>query len=211
MSRKVRLCFFGDSLVNGTGDDECLGWVGRLCAAERCRGRDLTVYNLGVRRDTSADILGRWRREAEARLPPGCDGGLVFSFGVNDCASNDDGSGPRVAPQATLANAREILGAASAWLPTLMIGPPALTDDARRNAAVARISADLNALCDALGAPFLDMIPASRFLCAQWRAEAADGDGVHPNQHGYDSMAEWIHRSRVWRRWIGPAAASASP
>lgn len=77
----MRLCFFGDSFVNGTGDDDCLGWVGRLCAAERRVGRDLTVYNLGVRRDTSDDILRRWRREAEARLPPGCGGRLVFSFG----------------------------------------------------------------------------------------------------------------------------------
>ena len=25
----MRICFFGDSFVNGTGDDECLGWVGR--------------------------------------------------------------------------------------------------------------------------------------------------------------------------------------
>ena len=35
-----RICFFGDSFVNGTGDDDALGWVGRLCAAERRAGLD---------------------------------------------------------------------------------------------------------------------------------------------------------------------------
>jgi hypothetical protein len=28
----IRICFFGDSIVNGTGDDACLGWVGRICS-----------------------------------------------------------------------------------------------------------------------------------------------------------------------------------
>ncbi|HZC55143.1 MAG TPA: hypothetical protein VE396_03730 [Xanthobacteraceae bacterium] len=31
--KPIRICFFGDSMVNGTGDDACLGWVGRICAA----------------------------------------------------------------------------------------------------------------------------------------------------------------------------------
>jgi lysophospholipase L1-like esterase len=61
----MRICFFGDSIVNGTGDPDCLGWVGRVCGAARKSGVDLTSYNLGIRRDTSADILRRWRREAE--------------------------------------------------------------------------------------------------------------------------------------------------
>lgn len=26
----MRICFIGDSFVNGTGDDTCLGWVGRI-------------------------------------------------------------------------------------------------------------------------------------------------------------------------------------
>jgi acyl-CoA thioesterase-1 len=28
----MRICFFGDSFVNGTGDDDGLGWVGRIVA-----------------------------------------------------------------------------------------------------------------------------------------------------------------------------------
>jgi acyl-CoA thioesterase-1 len=80
----IRICFFGDSIVNGTGDDACLGWVGRVCSAARRDGIDLTCCNLGIRRDTSADVLIRWHAEARARLPDEYDGGLVFSFGGND-------------------------------------------------------------------------------------------------------------------------------
>ena len=87
----MRICFIGDSFVAGAGDDDCLGWPGRLCAAARQAGHDLTLYNLGIRRDTSADIAARWEAEARARLPAEHDGRLVFLFGVNDCVEDTPG------------------------------------------------------------------------------------------------------------------------
>jgi acyl-CoA thioesterase I len=117
----MRICFFGDSFVNGAGDDSCLGWVGRVCAAGRRDGRDLTCYNLGIRRDTSADIHRRWAREAEMRLPPEHDGRLVFSFGANDCCVEE--AGVRVDHAETMAIAKDILTAARARRPTLMVSP----------------------------------------------------------------------------------------
>ena len=63
----MRICFIGDSFVNGTGDDACLGWAGRLCRDARAAGREVTYYNLGVRRNTSADIARRWRAEKRRR------------------------------------------------------------------------------------------------------------------------------------------------
>ncbi|MGA7119410.1 MAG: GDSL-type esterase/lipase family protein [Polyangiaceae bacterium] len=91
----VRICFFGDSFVNGTGDDDGLGWVGRVVARARQGGRDVTAYNLGIRRDTSADVAARWMREARPRLPHEHDGRLVFSFGANDCTANREDGSPR--------------------------------------------------------------------------------------------------------------------
>jgi lysophospholipase L1-like esterase len=32
MTNDIRICFVGDSFVNGTGDETALGWAGRLCA-----------------------------------------------------------------------------------------------------------------------------------------------------------------------------------
>lgn len=83
MTADIRICFVGDSFVNGTGDETALGWTGRLCASAN-RVASITYYNLGIRRDTSHDILQRWERECALRLPGFCDGRLVFSCGVND-------------------------------------------------------------------------------------------------------------------------------
>ena len=55
-----RICFIGDSFVQGTGDPECLSWVGRVAAKAQAAGWKITSYNLGVPRDTSRDILARW-------------------------------------------------------------------------------------------------------------------------------------------------------
>ena len=57
MTKDIRICFVGDSLVNGTGDEMALGWAGRLCAMAHTRGSSVTYYNLGIRRNTSKDIL----------------------------------------------------------------------------------------------------------------------------------------------------------
>ena len=65
----LRLFFFGDSITNGTGDETCLGWVTRLMATENKSRRDLTFYNLGVRRHTSKEIRARWESEWQARVP----------------------------------------------------------------------------------------------------------------------------------------------
>ncbi len=80
----IRICFVGDSYVQGTGDPEYLGWAGRLCVNARRAGHNLTGYNLGVRRETSADIARRWLGECAPRLPAATDNYVLFSFGLND-------------------------------------------------------------------------------------------------------------------------------
>jgi acyl-CoA thioesterase I len=150
----MRICFFGDSIVNGTGDPDCLGWVGRVCAGARQRGVDVTGYNLGIRRDTSADILGRWRQEADIRLPAEHARQLVFSFGVNDCIFENGAC--RVAPARTISNARAILAAAAAYAPTLMIGPAPIAE-AAVNARVQELMPALTATGEEFVVPFLDV------------------------------------------------------
>ena len=83
---ELRVCFIGDSLVLGTGDDDFLGWPGRVMQRERQAGHDLTMCNLGIRGDTTTMIETRWRAEAEARMPAETPCALVFSFGCNDMA-----------------------------------------------------------------------------------------------------------------------------
>lgn len=112
----VRVCVLGDSFTAGTGDPEHRGWVGRVAAAGP---QPVTVYNLGVRRETSADVLGRWRAECTARLPAGVDGRVVVAFGVNDTTAEEGTL--RVRPTASAGNLAALLDAAP-W-PVLVVGP----------------------------------------------------------------------------------------
>ena len=120
--KHLRLCFVGDSFVNGTGDPACLGWAGRLCVAAQQQGHEITYYNLGIRRQTSQDIADRWQEEVAARLPTECEGRIVFSFGVNDTTVEDGKE--RVTLAESLEHTRRILLAARQCFPTLMVGPP---------------------------------------------------------------------------------------
>ncbi len=196
--RPERICFIGDSFVSGTGDPDCLGWCGRLGVAVRREGYDLTLYNLGVRRDTSADIAARWQIEASARLPENVAGALVFSFGVNDCLIA--GPGQRLVPEQGLHHAETILSRARSWKPTLFIGPPPIGDQ-RTNRRIQRLSGELAGLCRKLGVPCLEIFS----LLARsplWQRELRTGDGAHPGAAGYRLLAGLIGDWPAWRAWF---------
>jgi lysophospholipase L1-like esterase len=194
----IRISFIGDSLVAGTGDEEFVGWPGRLAKAALQRGHDVTTYNLGVRANTSADILARWRREAEARIASGQDNHLVFQFGVND--TKEDGGKRIVSPEQAIAQAQAILSDAKAWLPTLMVGPPPVIDETR-NARIADMSARLEALCGEIGVPYFSTFEKLG-LSRIWKNAVTDGDGVHPVGAGYSEWAKFIDAWPDWRAWV---------
>src|SRR5690349_3659817 len=133
----LRLCFVGDSYTNGAGDPECLGWAGRLAVAARQKGYNLTYYNLGVRRETSVDIIKRWRQEVQPRFPRGCTPFVVFSFGVNDAALEEGRT--RVPEEQSVANAQAMLRAAKQDYSVMMIGPPP-NADVEQNLRTGRLS-----------------------------------------------------------------------
>jgi acyl-CoA thioesterase I len=196
----MRICFLGDSFVNGTGDPECLGWIGRICAAARRSGCDLTGYNLGVRRDTSDDLSRRWHREASARLPADIDGRIVFSFGVNDCVVENGRQ--RVSSGVTLANAEAVIGQACRWRPTLFIGPPPVADE-EINERVEALSRALQVLCQQFEVPYLESFgPLS--AADVWMREVAQGDGAHPSARGYELWADLVGRWAPWQAWVTP-------
>jgi len=194
----IRISFIGDSLIAGTGDSEFLGWPGRLSKAASSRGHEVTCYNLGIRKDTSADILKRWRAEAEARAAAGQDNRLMFQFGVND--TKDEGGKLIVEPEQASAQAREILSAAAARLPTLMVGPPPI-EDVTRLERIADLSAQLGTLCGELQIPYFDSFAALRKTDAWSKAQRA-GDGTHPVAAGYDEWAKLIDAWPAWRAWV---------
>lgn len=208
----LRICFVGDSVTQGTGDPDCLGWPGRVCAAAWAAGHDATLYNLGVRADTSTLIAARWRAECAARLPDVQPGALVFAFGLND-AADQEGLGIRVPVENSLATARAILEEARAWKPTLWIGPTPV-DEAQQpfvagagvvyhfaNARTAALNDAYAGLAADLGVPYLDLF-APLSSEPRWPACFAAGDGVHPRAGGYALMAERIAAWPAWQSWF---------
>jgi lysophospholipase L1-like esterase len=193
----IRICFIGDSYVQGTGDDECLGWTGRLCASAPRAGHDITYYNLGVRRETSTDIARRWLAECEPRLLPATENYVVFSFGANDLSLVDGQQ--RVSEADTLANLRALLDSASNRYRTLVVGPPPAVDD-DHNARLARLSERMQDVAIRLGVPYVATLPAlidDRI----WLDEVRDNDGAHPRAAGYARLARIVAASGAW--WFG--------
>lgn len=198
MKKTLRLCFVGDSFVNGTGDPQCLGWSGRVCAAAAAQGHDVTYYNLGIRRQTSADIRARWRAEVTPRLPREAHGALVFSFGVND-ATLENGA-PRCAPDQTAENAAQILaGAGNVW-PVLMVGPPPVAE-ADMNQRIAGLCSRLQQVAGAAGVPYLPVFEALR-QTPHWIAEVQANDGAHPRAGGYAELAGLVQAWPAWQAWF---------
>lgn len=192
----MRICFFGDSITNGVGDPDYQGWPGRLAAA--ANHPDLNIHNLGVRRQTSAEIALRWRAEAEARLPVGQDGRLVFSFGVVDCLLEN--GRVKMEQSDSLATARHVLSEALAWKPTLFIGPTPVADVAT-NERIRSLSGALAGLCRELNVPCLEVF--GRLLATpEWIEAVRSGDGAHPGAEGYAALAGMIAPWRAWQDWL---------
>lgn len=202
MTRDVRICFLGDSFVQGVGDPEFRGWVGRVL---QVTPGDVTGFNLGVRRNTSDDVVRRCWDEVRARTYPGVDNRLVVSFGSNDMV--EENGRVRVDAARCLANLASILDeSARRAVPVLFVGPPPVIDAGpghlRRSLELAHA---LAALCHSRRVPF---VPTTQALADDpaWTAEALAGDGAHPGAGGYRALADLV-LAGPWRSWIGDATS----
>jgi len=189
----MRICFVGDSMTNGTGDHEHLGWVGRVLQDERKRHPEMTGYNLGVRRDRSDQIRTYWKSEVERRLPPEYEGRVVLSCGVNDVAQERD-------PSLTMKDVEAMLTDMKKRWPVFMIGAVPMPDEGIRTRSRALDQA-YAPLCSRLGVPFLSLFDAL-LETPVWLDEARAGDGAHPGAGGYSRMAGLILASPVWQKWM---------
>ncbi|WP_238385120.1 GDSL-type esterase/lipase family protein, partial [Nesterenkonia muleiensis] len=192
----VRVCFVGDSFVAGTGDPTGLGWVGRVTAQAISRGMRVTTYNLGVRRETSVQISHRILAEVKPRLSDVDAPRVVVSFGVNDTVLEHGQSRVQAHEAVTaLVNIHQSL----APLPLLMVGPPAIDDNAQ-NARLEHLNELLRTTAEAHNIAFIDTFHAT-VTNHSWRDEVRNGDGYHPSANGYQLLAEtvvnpltdWLH------------------
>lgn len=192
--RDIRICYVGDSFVNGTGDPTKLGWSGRLSSNSQNEHMDITYYNLGIRRDTSADILKRWEAECQARLPEISENKIVFSFGVNDTVIENGQK--RVSLDDSVNNAKAILMNASKKYDVLMVGMPPINEE-KQNEIIRELDYSYQNLCNELNIPYLSIF--ERLVNDKtWRNEVASNDGAHPREKGYEILASFI---KEWNGW----------
>ncbi|MFE9785800.1 GDSL-type esterase/lipase family protein [Nocardia salmonicida] len=197
MNEDLRICFIGDSFVQGIGDSEYRGWVGRVLTAT---GPGITAFNLGIRRNTSDDVLGRCWREVEPRALPGADNRLVISFGSNDAVVED--GNVRVGRARCLDNLATLLTESrERAIHPLVIGPPPVIDGGEEHLRrTVELADDMAQLCGSRDVPF---VATTKQLTEDpiWAGEATAGDGAHPGGGGYQRLAELI-LDGGWHSWI---------
>lgn len=194
----LRVCFLGDSYVLGQGDEDGLGWPGRVFTAARSRGADLTAYNLGVRGDTAAQVAARAAAETKARFRSGDKKAVVLAFGANDIFQG-------VSPSETAVSLDALLGWADRqryW--AFVVSPPPIRGE--RAAAGDRLREELAKVCAKRAAPHLDLAQAISGWDLWWD-QAAAGDGAHPGGAAYAMVAEAFDAWAPWREWLGVSGA----
>lgn len=191
----LRICFLGDSLTFGQGDESALGWPGRVVVAAQAAGLDLTGYNLGVRGDTGAQIAARAAAEVKGRFRSGDAKAVTIFFGANDIGQDlplSDSVGALV----TL-----LTWAAEQKLTAFVLSPPVYVDPLS-DALSAGMSAAFAKTCAERGVAYLDL----RYAGVDWDlwwAQATAGDGIHPGGDAYASLAQAFSDWSAWRTWVG--------
>ncbi len=194
----LRICFFGDSLVNGFGDEEFLGWPGRLCREEVKKGFEITCYNLGIRGNSSADVLNRWEHETSVRQKEGVETRLVFSYGINDCRIEDGMR--RLLLQKSIENTTAILEKATNNYSVLFIGPPPVKD-AVLSENILELTGHIEKVCGSFNAGCFDLC-SMLMNDEKWKRFHEYSDGYHPVSGGYEMIADAIRSWDKWSSWF---------
>ncbi len=191
----VRLAVLGDSFVAGIGDPQHRGWVGRVAAAVTDEGQPVTCYALGVRRQTTAEVLARAHYELPPRLLPETRNGLIVCTGVND--TQIEQGHRRLSLQSSIEALNELLLVAERYGQALVVGPPPVADE-DHNDRIAVLSDAFRRVCTKGGIGFIE---TRRPLLSSttWNREVSSGDGAHPGAAGYTAFADIVAASEDWR------------
>ena len=192
--RDVALVFLGASLVAGVGDPKGQGWVTRVVGRTQHPDVELTAYNLGVRGNTTADLLERWATEVPARWVGRTERRLVVSVGTDDILSGISLARHRL----NLANLLD--DAAAQGVGTFVVSPPPSDDDELNGRLEVMVEAQAD-VCTRRGVPFVDSYHPLRGH-DQWRTDlAASAVPHHPGQAGYGLIA-WLVLHNGWSEWL---------
>ena len=191
--RDIALVFIGDAFVAGYGDPKGLGWVSRVVARTAPPDVDITAYQLGVRDESSADVLARWRIECPPRWKDRSEKRLVVAVGHSDAVNGMSTARVRL----NLANILD--DAAASGVAAFAVGPPP-TLDADLNARLEIVVEAQADVCARRGVPYVNCY---RPLIGheQWHSDLGATDGVYPGHAGYGLIA-WMVLHGGWDQWL---------
>lgn len=191
--RDIGLCFIGDGFTSGFGDPKALGWVSRVVGRTPLSDATLTSYNLGIRGESSADLMTRWRGECAPRWEHRGERRLVVAVGAEDLEQGITTARSRL----NLANILD--DAASIGVATFVVGPtPTLDQD--HNVRLEVLAAAQADVCARRNVPYVDTFNPLLHH-EQWQSDLAAGDAIHPGQAGYGLIA-WLVLNGGWLRWL---------
>ncbi|MFI7589812.1 GDSL-type esterase/lipase family protein [Spongisporangium articulatum] len=195
---EIRIVVLGDELVAGVGDAKALGWVGRVAARTPHDECPVSVFQLAVPGESTADLAARWWGESSLRYgdapAAGGDCRLVVGLGHRDAQAGLS------VPRARLNLANVLDDAHSRRLPAFVVGPPPVAD-AETNRAVEELSRTFGDVCRRREVPYVDTFtPLATH--ETWLTDLASGDGLRPGQAGYGLIA-WLVLHNGWYDWLG--------
>lgn len=194
---KINITFIGDSFVEGFGDPTNKGWVKRVCEYS-CNNNPnlaLNIFNLGIRGETSGDILNRYKAVIKENQLNEKTNILVMSFGTNDCIQYYYGSNLDVTRSTN--NLKElILKAKKQFDSILFVLPPAIAEE-EINERIKSLIEMYIPILETHKIPYINLYDAL-LQNEIWQYETATFDGAHPKEKGYTEFAKLIYNHKNW-------------
>ncbi|MBI2108779.1 MAG: hypothetical protein HYT93_01175 [Parcubacteria group bacterium] len=191
MKGKINVCIFGDSIVYGQGDAQKGGWATRLRNYFELQANnelDVRIYALGIRGETTQDVLGRLPAECTARKPDI----IIVSVGINDSQIIDTKETFLVPFSMFVKNIGNIFKTARRFTPKIIFVGLTPVDELKttptawgayyHNENIKQYDAAIKEFCHAKEITFIsifNLLSKNDLI-----------DGIHPNSIGHKKMFE---------------------
>lgn len=191
----MNICIFGDSITWGAFLPFRGAWANLLRNYLESLNDKIALYDLGIDRNTSTDLLRRFDEEAKERNADL----IIFAIGINDSAYRKINSSPITTPQLFKKNINELINKARKFTKNIIFVGLVKGDDSK-TIPLARSTTGkcydkentkkyneiIKKICESEGISFIDLFNLLN--------DEDFDDGLHPNLGGHQKMFEAVRR-----------------
>lgn len=192
-----KILIFGDSITWGAYDPDGLGWANRYRKYTESKGSDISVYNLGIRGDTTVGLLKRFEIETDIIKPTNIC--IVFGIGINDSRFVNNLQTPEIPLFQFKSNIEQLINLAEKFTKNIIF--VGLTNVTPEKITLHRVDKDYiytNNNIKAYDQAVRNMAlkRSYEFIDLQnlLKPEDFSEDGLHPNSRGHIKMFEEISK-----------------